>query len=168
VTLVVDTNVILVANHQHEGVSEVCVAACAKRLLDLTRSGRIAIDDSYRILREYQQKTQPHVGKRPGDAFVKWVLRNNANKERCDQVSLAGHSEREFEAFPDDDRLTNFDPPDRKFVAVAAAHQHRPPILQATDSKWVAWVPALAEHQIAVELLCPADIAKFHKKKTRP
>lgn len=64
-TVVVDTNVILVANRQHEGVSDVCVVACAKRLLDLTRNGRIAIDDSYRILREYQQKTQPHVGKRP-------------------------------------------------------------------------------------------------------
>lgn len=113
-TLVVDTNVILVANRQHEGVSEACITACAKRLLDLTRCGRIAIDDGYRILREYQQKTQPHVGKRTGDAFVKWVLRNNANKERCDQVALVEHSEHEFETFPDDKRLMRSPPDQRK------------------------------------------------------
>ena len=166
-TVVVDTNVILVANRQHEGVGEACVAACARRLLDIRNSGRLAIDDRYRILSEYQNKTAPHVGKRVGDAFVMWLLRNNTNPERCDQVPLTEHNERGFTSFPDDDRLADFDPPDRKFVAVAATHPNRPPILQAADSKWLGWAEPLKGHGVSVEFLCPADIKKFRVKKTR-
>lgn len=164
-TLVVDTNVILVANRQHEDVSEACVVSCAKRLQEIMTSGRVAIDAGYQVLKEYQQKTQPQVGKRPGDAFVKWLLRNNANPLRCDQVMLVEHPERVFESFPEDPRLANFDPPDRKFVAVAAAHVRKPHISQAADSKWLGWAPALRECGITVEFLCPKDIQTFDDNK---
>jgi hypothetical protein len=167
VTVVVDTNVVLVANRQHSGVSESCSDACANRLHDLMKNGRIAIDDGYRILKEYQNRTQPRAGKGPGDLFVKWVLQNTANRSRWDQVALATNDKRGFESFPDDSRLANFDPSDRKFVAVAARHEGRPPILQAADSKWVSWAPALREHGVPVEFVCPKDIQRFHDGKTR-
>jgi hypothetical protein len=64
--------------------------------------------------------------------------------------------------------LADFDAPDRKFVAVAAAHADRPPILQAADSKWLDWQDALKEHGITVELLCPQDIRRFHANKFGP
>jgi hypothetical protein len=166
-TLILDTNVILVANRQHADVSEACIVTCTKRLQDIMTSSRIAIDEGYRILMEYQNKTQPQQGKRPGDAFVKWILRNNANPSRCDQVALVDHPDRGFESFPDDPRLATFDPPDRKFVAVAAAHSQHPPISQATDSKWLDWAPALAEHGITVEFLCGSDIRTFDEKKRK-
>lgn len=166
-TCVVDTNVILVASGQHADVSGACVLACAQRLQDIMASGRVAIDDRYRILSEYQNKTLPKVGNRAGDAFVKWLLRNNANRSRCDQLVLVEHSERGFESFPDDDRLASFDPPDRKFVAVAAAHPDKPPIAQAADSKWLGWAPALRDHGIEVEFLCRKDIQSFGDKKKR-
>lgn len=164
-TVIVDTNVILVANRQHADVKESCIVSCARRLQAIMASGRIAIDDGYRILREYQNKTTPHVGHRPGDAFVKWILRNNANPQRCDQVKLVEHAERGFEGFPDDSRLASFDPSDRKFVAVACAHEDHPSIAQATDSKWLDWAPALSEHGVTVEFLCRDDIQKFDDKK---
>lgn len=164
-TVIIDTNVILVANRQHADVSEACILKCAQRLQAVMAAGRIAIDDGYRILNEYQNKTTPRVGKRPGDAFVKWLLRNNANAERCDQVKLVEHSERGFESFPDDERLARFDPPDRKFIAVACAHADHPPIAQAADSKWLDWAPALRDHCVCVEFLCPADIQRFDDKK---
>ncbi len=164
---IVDTNVILVANRQHAGVSDACIVSCAQRLHAIMTSGRVAIDDGYRILNEYQNKTTPHVGKRPGDAFVKWLLRNNANDEKCDRVKLADHPERGFESFPDDPRLENFDPPDRKFVAVACTHDQHPPIAQAADSKWLDWEPALRDHGVSVEFLCPGDIRRFDRKKRR-
>lgn len=162
---IVDTNVILVANGQHGEVSGSCTVTCAKHLQEIMVAGRIAIDDAYRILNEYQNKTMPHVGKRPGDAFVKWLLRNNANPARCDQVSLVEHRERIFESFPDDARLADFDPADRKFVAVARAHASRPAIAQATDSKWLRWAPALRDHGVTVQFLCPADLKAFDDKK---
>lgn len=164
-TWVIDTNVILVANGQHAEVSPACVGACVSLLSEVTRSGRIAIDDGYAILREYLHKTSPQVGKRPGDAFLKWVLRNDANPARCDRVPIVAHPERGFVSFPADARLGDFDRSDRKFVAVAAAHAERPAIAQAADSKWLKWAPALKEHHITVEFLCPADLASFKKKK---
>lgn len=166
-TTIVDTNVILVANGQHPDVSAGCIAACAKRLHEIMNSGRIAIDDHYRILHEYQNKTAPHQGKRAGDAFVKWLLRNDFNPKRCERVSLVEHPERGFDSFPDDERLANFDPPDRKFVAVARAHGKSPPIAQAADSKWLGWAPALKDHGVTVEFLCPADIQRFGDNKDK-
>ena len=96
------------ANRQHEDVSAACVAACAQYLEAIMLGHRVAIDDGYLILGEYQNKTNPHAGKRAGDAFLKWLLRNNANPQRCEQVTLAEHPERGFESFPDDARLANF------------------------------------------------------------
>lgn len=164
-THIVDTNVILVANRQHADVSETCIVTCTRRLQSIMTTGRIAIDDGYRILKEYQNKTLPGEGKRPGDAFIKWLLRNNANTERCDQIPLVEHPDRGFESFPDDQRLANFDPPDRKFVAVASAHPLHPPISQATDSKWLAWAPALNDYEVTVDFLCLGDIQSFDDKK---
>jgi hypothetical protein len=164
-TVVVDTNVILTANRQHAGVSETCIVSCAQRLQAIMTGGRVVIDDEYRILKEYQNRTTPHVGKRAGDAFVKWLLRNNANPARCDRVKLLEHQERGFESFPEDDRLETFDPADRKFVAVACAHADHPPIAQATDSKWIDWAPALRHHGVNVEFLCAKDIHRFDDKK---
>ena len=69
--LVVDTNVVLVANGQHPDISPDCVAACALKLQAIMQSGKLALDDCFRILGEYQNKTTPKNGNRPGDAFVK-------------------------------------------------------------------------------------------------
>ena len=164
-TVIVDTNVILVANGSHADVSDACVSTCAGRLLDISRSGRVAIDDAYRILAEYQNKTSPYEGKRAGDAFLKWLLRNSANPAKCDQVPLSEHPERGFESFPDDERLRTFDPPDRKFVAVAVAHAAKPPILQAADSKWLDWALPLQDHGVRVDFVCGTDIKRFDDKK---
>jgi hypothetical protein len=166
-TVIVDTNVILVANGQHSDVSEACVVSCAQELQAIMSDGRVAIDDGFRILKEYQNKTTPQIGKRPGDAFVKWLLRNNANEARCDQIGLVEHAERGFESFPDDARLASFDPPDRKFVAVACLHDEHPTIAQAADSKWLGWSKALEDHGVTVNFLCPKDIQGFDTKKKR-
>ena len=165
-TSIVDTNVILIANRQHEDVSPQCIDNCTLALQSLMQKGRLALDDRFRILLEYQNKTQPNKRKGPGDIFVKWALRNNANPSRCDLVTITEHPERGFVSFPDDADLANFDAPDRKFIAVAVSHPAHPPILQAADSKWLGWNPALKRHGVHVEFLCKADIERFHRKKT--
>ena len=166
--VVVDTNVILVANRQHQSVSEGCIAECARRLQAIMKGERVALDDCFRILLEYQNKTTPKIGNRPGDAFVKWAPQNNANPSRVDRVPLQAHPVRGFDSFPDDADLENFDPPDRKFIAVACAHPHKPAILQATDSKWLDWAEPLKRCGITVEFLCQDDIARFHAHKFGP
>jgi hypothetical protein len=162
---VIDTNVVLVANGQHADASSECVKTCVLTLQEIMRSGKLVLDDGFLILREYQNKTQPKKGNRPGDAFVKWALNNRCNTKFVEEVALLQHDERGFESFPDDLDLENFDAPDRKFVAASGAHPDKPPIAQATDSKWLNWAPALQRHGIEVEFLCPVDIQRFHEIK---
>ena len=132
------------------------------------QDGKLALDDCFRILSEYQNKTAPKTGNRPGDAFVKWALQNNANPLRVACVALHDHAQRAFVSFPDDPDLANFDSSDRKFVAVAGAHPEKPPVLQAADSKWLVWENPLRRHGITVEFLCRNDIARFKANKSKP
>ena len=165
--MVIDTNIILVANDQHPNVSPECVIKCVLALQMVMCSQRLALDDGFLILREYQNKTQPKKGNRPGDAFVKWALNNLSNTKHVSQVPLVEQKDRGFESFPDDTDLTSFDVSDRKFVAVSAAHGNKPPISQATDSKWLNWAAALKRNGIEVDFLCGTDIKEFHKKKSK-
>lgn len=164
-TSIIDTNVVLVANGQHGNVSQECIAHCALVLQSIMSTGKLAIDDGFLILLEYQNKIHLRKGKRPGDAFVKWVLNHKSNKLRIEQVTLVAHKTRGFESFPDDQDLVKFDASDRKFVAVSGAHPDKPAISQATDSKWLDWYPALQRHGITVDFLCKTDIQRFHHKK---
>lgn len=162
---IVDTNVILAANGQHPELSPKCIINCVLVLQSVMASGKLALDDRFRILNEYQNKTDQKKGKGPGDAFVKWALNHNRNAKKVDQVTLQEHTERGFESFPDDPDLVNFDAPDRKFVAVSGAHPGKPSIAQAADSKWLDWAPALLRYGIEVDFLCQADIERFHENK---
>jgi hypothetical protein len=162
---VVDTNVILVANGSHDHASPDCVVVCIDRLESLMKNGRVVIDDAYRILGEYQNKTSPMKNKGPGDVFVRWLLRNNANTRHVEQVALTGPTEDVFNEFPDAALQDRIDPPDRKFLATAAAHPRRPFVWQATDSKWLDWRQPLKVAGVSVEFLCPDDVCRFYAKK---
>ena len=70
-----------------------------------------------------------------------------------------------YDEFPNHQGLINFDLSDRKYIAVANAHHEKPPILQATDSKWWGWKDALAEAGITVHFLCPDYVVIKYLKK---
>lgn len=163
---VVDTNVILVANQQHAGVSRSCIAACAEKLQQIKKTGCLVIDDGFRILHEYLNKTSPHQGKRAGDLFVKWALQNRSTPTNCIGVTLTESLDSaSFAEFPSDEGLKEFDRSDRVFVAAARACAENPPILQATDSKWKLWQEALKRHGVTVHFICPDEIARFLTRK---
>ncbi|MBI2744611.1 MAG: hypothetical protein HYX45_03415 [Burkholderiales bacterium] len=162
---VIDTNVLLVANDQHEDASPECVAECVRRLQDMQVRGITVIDDGYRILKEYQNKTRLHPPKGVGDVFLKWLLRNADKPQHVEQVSITETPENIFTEFPDPALQTTFDAPDRKFAAVANAHPARPVILQAVDCKWLDWWQRLEARGIRVRFLCPDDACRFYIKK---
>ena len=85
--------------------------------------------------------------------------------DRCDLVTITpiDGSENEFEEFPDDPALNDFDPDDRKFIAVAIAHLEKPPILQAVDSQWWDFRDALRRNGIIVEFICEDDIQRLRE-----
>lgn len=163
--VVVDTNVILVANGSHADVSPECIIECVDRLERLMKDGKVVIDDMYRILNEYQKKTTPTKGKRPGDVFLMWLLRNHANTKHVEQVALTEIMPQVFDEFPDQALQPTFDPPDRVFLAAAGAHPKRPNVWQAADSKWLDWWVRLNKAGVTVEFLCEADVCRFYKKK---
>lgn len=137
---------------------------CVDGLLALREADQIVIDDAYRILSEYQSKTMSTVGRRVGDAFVKWILQNSANATRVLQVPITENEPDSFAEIPDAVQAV-IDPADRKFVAVAAAHAERPPIWQASDCKWLDWLTLLQGVGITLRFLCPQDVRRFYASK---
>jgi hypothetical protein len=163
--VVIDTNVLLVANGSHQDVSAPCRAECVARLQARQKAGVVVIDDAFRILKEYQLKTQPNQPKGVGDVFLKWLLQNIANDKRVHRITITEMQPDEFDQFPDKVLQPQFDSPDRKFAAVAHAHPAKPPVWQAADCKWLTWWPQLAAHGVKVEFLCRADVQRFYASK---
>ncbi len=155
-SVVVDTNVAIVANGRHEAASDQCVDACIDALL-AAQGDVVLVDDGYRIFDEYQRHLS-HAGQPGvGDAFFKWLWSNQANPVCCRQVGItpADLDGRVFLEFPDDPELEGFDRNDRKFVVVALASGDDPAILNASDSDWWEFRDALRRHGIRTEFLCP-------------
>ena len=159
--IVVDTNVVVVANGRSEQASSDCVEACGDRLEEIMRGKvKLVLDNRWIILREYMQNLRSN-GADVGDRFLGWILVNK--DDRCDLVSITpiNGSENEFEEFPDDPALDEFDRDDRKFIAVACAHPERPPILQAVDSQWWDFRNAFCRNGVRVEFICEYDIQRL-------
>ena len=162
---VIDTNVLLVANGDHADVSEDCVSECVRRLQAIQAGGVAVIDDGFRIISEYLNKNRPNAQKGVGNAYLKWLLQNQANAKRVEAVPINELAPDHFAEFPDPTLAPLFDAPDRKFAAVAHAHPSKPPVWQAADSKWLDWWPALGVKGVRVDFLCPEDACRFYGKK---
>jgi hypothetical protein len=131
-----------------------CVLACVEAVEHVVKRRCLVMDAGDEIFDEYRKqlsmKGQPGVG----DRFMKWVHDNRWKLSDADRVTITRNGQSYIE-FPEHDGLTQFDNADRKFIAVANAHPDKPPVLQATDSKWWGWKDALTEVGIAVHFLCP-------------
>jgi hypothetical protein len=86
--LVIDTNVLIVANGRETHASVACRLASIHKLLEAQAAGRVLIDDDLFILNEYRfycsYRGQPGVG----DAFFRWLWDNQATGEVCRKVPI--------------------------------------------------------------------------------
>ena len=150
---VVDANVPIVANGRDGAHHPDCQEACVDALMAIMQQGCVYIDDGGEILIEYARhlhhRGQPGVG----DAFFRFVMQNQGNRERVHMVELPidEHS-RDYVDFPADPRLTRFDPGDRKYAA--CAKKSRKPVVNAVDSDWLEFHDALEQNGIVVRFLC--------------
>ena len=166
---VVDTNVPILAN-MALSPSPIpadltgCVSACIEAIDHVIKTGGLVIDSGDEIFDEYRHKLSLKGQPGMGDRFVRWVHDNRWKFPAEDRVTITKNGESYLE-FPSHEGLSSFDRSDRKFVAVANAHPKKPPILQATDSKWWGWKVALAEVGITVHFICPQYVKAKYKEK---
>jgi hypothetical protein len=160
---VVDTNVLMVANKKNKAASAECIQVCADQLFEIVGSGKVVLDDEWRILHEYGKHLNPSGQPGFGDFFYKWVLTNRKNPLRCElvKITLLPADIENFLEFPMDKRFEDFDPSDRKFIAVSMAHSWHPPVLQALDSEWWQFKNELDENGVNVVFLCEVDISRI-------
>ena len=169
--VIVDTNVIVIANDTNNQRAD-CRDLCQDRLEQiLEQREKVVIDNERRILGEYEDNANPNARKGIGDIFVKTLLQNLKNPEICTMVhitSLSGNGA-DFEEFPDDSALSDFDPDDRKFIAVAlvyeSIHQQKATLLQAADSQWYGFRETLVRNGLEVEFICEEYIRYLYERR---
>jgi hypothetical protein len=168
--LVIDTNVLLVADGQAKHMTAACEIECLIRLQQIKAGEQVVLDHRRIILAEYGNKLNPsRRPPSPGGAFLKWLLVNQCNPRHTVMVNLTPLDDERtrFSEFPPDTTLEEaFDPSDRKFVCLAYAHPDKPPILESADSKWLGWESALNGHGIRLEVLCRCELEIIWKRKT--
>lgn len=162
---VVDTNVPLVTKFP-DGHPEELVEACERLLEDIIRQERpVATDEDGEILLEYFNQLS-HSGQTTlGDAFAKWVHDMRWGWRDSMRPDIEPEGPGIYGALEGDH--DDFDPSDRKFVAVAKVAGA--PVHQATDSKWLDWAPALERHSVEVLYVHEPSIrAAYLQKFGRP
>jgi len=130
-----------------------CVGSCIDKLKNIVEHGGLVLDDSGEIYTEYIKylslRGQPGVG----DIFIKWVHNNQWNMAKVDRITIT-KVDTSYREFPSDQRFKGFDRTDKKFIAVSNGHPNKPPILQATDSKWWLYKDAFIQCGVSVCFLC--------------
>ncbi len=166
--IVVDTNVLIAANGTDAEWKPIA-ANCADRLQAVMKDNIVCTDSLGLILGEYGRKLPSLSRSGFGDMFYLWLAKHRFNAKHCQAVELTPN-ESGFEQFPDvtEDIVSIIDPSDRKFIAVAYAHPKKPPILQATDSKWIGWKDGLAMAGITIDFVDEAFLRPYYEKKMGP
>jgi hypothetical protein len=162
----VDTNVAMVASGLHDGANPACVAASARALQALMTAGHVFVDDGGLIVAEYRKNLNAQQPS-PGGAFLKWLLTHEWAGQKVTRVRITAKDQNpdDFHELPPPPDGVRYDPADRKFLAVAAAHASHPAILQSLDSKWWGWRDALHAVGVTIHFLCPDDAAALYATK---
>ena len=170
VICLIDTNVPITANLANDPATipdELvgCVQACIDAVGHVTNNiGQLVLDGGDEIYDEYLRNLSLSGKKGQGNVFMKWVHDNRWGFPDADRVTITKNGE-SYDEFPVHGDLINFDDDDRKFIAVSNAHQDKPAVFQATDSKWWGWKNALADVGITVLFLCPDYVEEKYAEK---
>jgi hypothetical protein len=161
--IVLDTNVLVVADAVRDDVSPACTEACVDALLE-AQHGRYVLDDDDHVLAQYQANVDDQRPYGVAFEFLMHVYDTQRDPARAERVRLTPHAERGWQEFPDDPRLARFDRTDRVFAAVA---RDRAPVVNATDSDWWDHAEALAANGITVRFLCADRFADRQRPPPR-
>jgi hypothetical protein len=162
---IIDTNVPLIAQG-NSVFSADCEANCAD-FMDEVIAGRktIVLDSAWHILGEYENNISTKGPISYLKIYLKWLFNNMANPQRVKLVNIHPDKDKVFEEVPQCISEIGFDKSDLKFVAVSVANRNLAPIVEAADSKWIGWEPALISEGISVAFLCRQELKLIYEKK---
>lgn len=165
---IVDTNVPVTANRRDGGSYE-NASACAAELMAIRERGYLLVDDQDLIVAEYKTYLNYRGQPGAGDAFFRWFFCNRWKADLCRTVHIQPiiHEWCQFEEFPQDAALKDFDPSDQKFVATAISSKADAHILEATDHKWLKWHECLKKYGVVVRFICIEQLQATMKRKAR-
>ncbi|MET3058259.1 hypothetical protein CUB91_015145 [Serratia marcescens] len=165
----IDTNVAVTAN-MHTDITNIpdemlnCVLECVEIIGKAIENGGLVVDEAQEIVEEYRSNLSMSGAPGIGDKFMKWIYTNQWKFPAKNMVKIT-KTGTSYEEFPVHEGLTNFDLSDRKFVATSNAHVDKPPIFQATDSKWWGWKEPLADVGITVHFADEKLISDIYIRK---
>ena len=166
--IVVDTNVLIAANGADTEWMSIA-SACANRLDSVKNGETVCVDSLGLILKEYGNKLPSRSRHGFGDMFYLWLVRNRTNPAFCQHVEITQllPPADGFAEFPclSEELTAKIDRSDRKFIAVSHAHAEKPPIVQATDCKWIGWKQGLAETGITIEFVDEVFLQPYYDRK---
>lgn len=157
--VIINTNVLVVANGQNSDVIESCEDACIRFLVQASATGVVLMDRLGEILEEYIRavnRDRPHGF---GARFLFQLIQQQPDRARLEDLDKK--EDGEFVDFPHVPELAAFDRSDRKFAALA--RKTGTAVTNATDSDWADNLPALQANGIAVDFLCGCDKTKWFR-----
>ncbi|MCY3824768.1 MAG: hypothetical protein OXG62_12985 [Nitrospinae bacterium] len=150
--IVVDTNVLIVANGRDDTPADLeCEDACINLLLEASKGRKtVLLDTSELIMDEYGRRCS-YTGTPVGNMFYKYLndFEHSTSKIIHILIQQTPDEEGGFVNLPPND----FDPDDRKFLAVAKAGDGR--VVNATDSDWSEHADFIESLGVRVIELCP-------------
>ena len=173
---ILDTNVIITADKHPIQPSDERdeLEECAQESFALIKEVKeaksgLVLDARDEIYKEYAKNIRSACKPNGlGKAFFIWLTNNRWHFPQEDRVQITP-SENGYEEFPDCEELKDFDPADRKFVAVANAHQAipKPTIYVADDSKWMWYKEGFQKVGISVIFMDEEYAIKKSKQKSK-
>lgn len=159
---VVDTNVPIIANGRTDPgdgrePSIPCRIAAVTFLQELLNDGTVLLDVEGLVQDEYRRYLRPNGQPGVGDRFYQVVL--HSSPTLVERVDLTRREDGEYDHMPQSLIERNFDPSDRKFVALA--RYQNVPVFHATDRGWINHATLLTNEGIQVEHLCGCDMKQW-------
>lgn len=149
--IVVDTNVLRVANGSNEQADLKCELACIEALEKAKAGKQIVLLDASNLIMDEYRTPRSHSGMPAGNAFFKYLhnFEHSSKKILHIPIEVTPVEEGGFANLPPN----KFDSDDRKFLAVAEAGDGR--VVNATDSDWSEHAAFIDSLGVCVIELCP-------------
>jgi predicted nucleic acid-binding protein len=158
--LVLDTNVLVVANRQNSAVTERCIDQARECVANAAIRDTVCLDTDDQILAEYSRQINAEA--RPQDIAARlliWLRQNQYNEKRIRLFDLKVNLAGDYTDCPIELITAGFDVSDRKFAAIAK--KGKATVINATDSDWLDHSATLLRAGIDVDNLCGCDKANW-------